>query len=323
MPSLQPINLRVPQDDWDEFQKQLNYVIQDIYNYIDTIQGVDNKTFLPQSILLPDNFSVNFSNTGLRIFDTDGSNVLTVTVNSDLTDNRTLTLVTGDASRTITLNGDVTLNDWFDQAVKQASNVTFASAILSNLTASRLTASDAVKRIVSVADLTAWIAATYPIEVTNDGDGTLTLALAPIYAAIHVHDASAAQSIATGVGYTKITCYTDNGLSANCTPDAANDKITITKAGVYRVSCGVSFSSGTANVTWSLAAFLDGVEQDQCHLRRKAVASGDIVPGSITGFVDVTSVPVDIDLRARHDNGGSVNITVNYSNFNVEYVGPT
>ena len=51
------------------------------------------------------------------------------------------------------------------------------------------------------------------------------------YAEIHVHDASAAQSIPTGTTYTKLTCYTDNGESSNCTADAANDKITITKMG--------------------------------------------------------------------------------------------
>lgn len=178
MPSLQPLNLRVSPDDWNELQKQLNYIIQDIYNYIDTIQGVDNKTFLPQSVTLPDNFSVRFNNTGLQIYDTDGSNVLTVTVNSDLTADRTLTIVTGDASRTITLNGDVTLNDWFDQAVKQVSNVTHASAILSNLTASRLAASDANKKIVSVADLTAWIAGVADeIDVADNLSGGIVLSL--------------------------------------------------------------------------------------------------------------------------------------------------
>lgn len=324
MPSLQPINLRVSPDDWNEMQKQLNYIIQDIYNYIDTIQGVDNKTFLPQSIMLPDNFSVNFSNTGLRIFDTDGSNLLTITVNSDLTANRTLTIVTGDASRTITLNGDVTLNDWFDQAVKQASNVTFASAILSNLTASRLTASDANKKIVSVADLTAWIAGvTDQISVTNDGDGSITLALVPIFGEIYVADASTAQSIPTGATYTKSTGFTTNGQALNCTPDAANDKITITKTGIYRCVGSIHFYSGTAHVEWRGAAFLNGTEQSQCHFMEDVLTAGDPVHASFNGFIDVTSVPVDVDLRLRHDNVGSVNATVTYANLNVQYIGPT
>lgn len=53
MPSLQPIKLTVSKDDFDELIKQLNYLFKDIYNYIDTIQGVDNKTFAPKSITLP------------------------------------------------------------------------------------------------------------------------------------------------------------------------------------------------------------------------------------------------------------------------------
>lgn len=188
MPSLQPLNLRVSPDDWNELQKQLNYIIQDIYNYIDTIQGVDNQTFLPQSITLPDNFSVRFNNTGLQIYDTDGSNVLTVTVNSDLTADRTLTIVTGDSSRTITLNGDVTLNDWFDQAVKQASSVKHADITLSNLTALRMVFADSNKKLISIADLTAWIAGVAgKITVTSDGDGTITVSLAEVYEDIQVN----------------------------------------------------------------------------------------------------------------------------------------
>lgn len=143
------------------------------------------------------------------------------------------------------------------------------------------------------------------------------------YAGIHVHDATATQAIANGTGYTKVTAFVDNGLAANCTADATNDKITVTKAGIYQVHFNCSFASGTANVTWKLAAFLGGVEQDQCHCVSKLGAIGDVTTVSFCGLIDVTSANTDLDVQARHDNGSSVNIAVKYASLNVTYVGET
>lgn len=70
------------------------------------------------------------TNTGLHVLDTDASHDLLIVPGSDLTADRTLTLVTGDADRTITLQGNPTLDDWFDQAVKGASSVDFAQVTL-------------------------------------------------------------------------------------------------------------------------------------------------------------------------------------------------
>jgi len=103
----------------------------------------------------------------------------------------------------------------------------------------------------------------------------------------------------------------------------ANDKITFTKTGIYRVDGQASMDSGTNNVTFKVAAFLNGVEQDQVHFQRKMSVASDIGSGSFTGFIDVTTVGWDLDMRARHDNGGSVNLTIEYGNLNVSYVGET
>lgn len=55
-------------------------------------------------------------------------------------------------------------------------NPKFAGMTLTDLTASRLIATDSGKVFESVADLTAWIAGTTnQIIVTSDGDGTITL----------------------------------------------------------------------------------------------------------------------------------------------------
>lgn len=142
-----------------------------------------------------------------------------------------------------------------------------------------------------------------------------------IYGGIHVHEATASQEIDTGTGYEKILLFVDNSLSANATPDATNDKITITIPGRYRVAGQMSFSSGTANVVWWGAAFWDGVEQDQVHWKRKTSTSNDVGSASVNGFVDVTSVPTDIDFRVRHDNVGGIDFTMEYGNLNAEYVG--
>jgi hypothetical protein len=45
-----------------------------------------------------------FPNTGLRILDTNASHALTITTNSNITADRTLTVTTGDASRTLDIS---------------------------------------------------------------------------------------------------------------------------------------------------------------------------------------------------------------------------
>jgi hypothetical protein len=52
--------------------------------------------------------TLNFSNSGLRVYDTDTSHTLSITPGSNLSANRTLTVTTGDADRTLTLSGNLT-----------------------------------------------------------------------------------------------------------------------------------------------------------------------------------------------------------------------
>jgi len=73
---------------------------------------------------------VTLSNTGLHLLDTGGNHDLIIKPGSDVTADRTLTLTTGDSDRTITLSGNPTLADWFDQAVKAASSPTFADVTI-------------------------------------------------------------------------------------------------------------------------------------------------------------------------------------------------
>lgn len=63
----------------------------------------------------------------LLIEDSDASHYLTITTTSNLSTGRTLTLVPGDADRSITLSGNPTLSDWFDQSVKTTASPQFAT----------------------------------------------------------------------------------------------------------------------------------------------------------------------------------------------------
>ena len=73
---------------------------------------------------------VTVGNTGLHILDLDDSNYLAIKAGSDLTSNRTFTLTTGNSDRVLTLSGDPTIADWFDQSVKTTSSPTFAELTL-------------------------------------------------------------------------------------------------------------------------------------------------------------------------------------------------
>lgn len=147
------------------------------------------------------------------------------------------------------------------------------------------------------------------------------LALPPAYASIYVADGNTAQTIPTGSNYAKITAYTTNGLNSNCTPDVANDKITITSPGVYNVNYTASYTADVNNVTFRGAVFLGGVEQGGIHSGGQMGLQGAMRSTACGGFVNVITVPVDVDVRIRHDNGGNVAITHVYANLNIKRIG--
>jgi len=96
---------------------------------------------------------VTLGNTGLHLLDTNASHDLIIAPGSDLTADHTLSLVTGDADRTITLSGNPTLNDWFDQSVKAAASPTFANITDSGLTSGRVPYASTAGLLVDSANL--------------------------------------------------------------------------------------------------------------------------------------------------------------------------
>lgn len=86
-----------------------------------------------------------FANTSLRVFDTNASHAIVIKPGSDITAERILTLTTGDAARTVTINGSPTLDDWFDQSVKTTATPTFgATTVTGALTISGASAGQVV-----------------------------------------------------------------------------------------------------------------------------------------------------------------------------------
>jgi len=88
---------------------------------------------LPSDVIIPTVLTV--PNTGLHLLDTNASHDLIIAPGSDLTADHTLTLTTGDADRTITLSGNPTLSDWFDQSVKTTANPTFGNLTITSFAA--------------------------------------------------------------------------------------------------------------------------------------------------------------------------------------------
>lgn len=76
---------------------------------------------------------------GVPVLDSNASHVLGITTSSDLTADRLLTFVPGDASRTITVNGNPTLSDWFDQSVKTTDSPQFAAVNIGDATDTTIT----------------------------------------------------------------------------------------------------------------------------------------------------------------------------------------
>lgn len=146
------------------------------------------------------------------------------------------------------------------------------------------------------------------------------------YAGIYVYDGSTAQAISNGTTPVKITAFQQtggaNGLSANCTSDKANSKITITRAGTYYLNYSISFVSSVASINWECYCFVDGTIVPSTGSMSKVGTGAGTDTKCINGggFFAITANK-DVDLRAYHDHGSSANITVSHANLCVRYVG--
>lgn len=144
------------------------------------------------------------------------------------------------------------------------------------------------------------------------------------YAQIYLSDGVTTHAIPSGTSYTLINTFNTaqgvNGPSNDATADKANNKITLTRAGTYKIDFSINVSCGTNNVVTRVVVFAGGVEQPAIHAATKLATSGDPYNLAGNGMITVAA-NTDIDLRVRHDNGGSVTYTPVYMTFNAHKIG--
>ena len=168
------------------------------------------------------------------------------------------------------------------QAVETTSTVTFAAVTGSNLTASRLMASNADKGMVS-ADLYSWVAETAnQVLVANDGDGTITLSLPQ-----DIHSAASPQFAQVKLdGADNYVDSSASGLVLHA--GLAGDSI------VFEYDAGKTISLGTAALVGFTATDIMGAlnelkatasaasKKALYSVTGAAVAAGTNVAGSVT-----------------------------------------
>jgi hypothetical protein len=145
------------------------------------------------------------------------------------------------------------------------------------------------------------------------------------YGGIYLDNGSTAQSIPTGTTYTKLTGFATDGEYDNVavTANVANDKIIVKKTGKYLITGSTSFTSGTNSVVFRAALFAGGVEKGNVHWARKVGTGSDVGCAAFTGIiaVDASGGNVDLDVRIRHDQAGSIDFTPMYMNLTVTEIG--
>jgi hypothetical protein len=156
-------------------------------------------------------------------------------------------------------------------------------------------------------------------EVDSVGHVSFKGTYASIYRARALGDTT--QSIPTGTTPTKVLAFSTNGEQSNCIADKTNDKITITKTGRYMVNLSLSYASGTNAVNWTAYIFNNGVESENIHSTGYTSTANDKRSTSLSGIINVTSVPCDIDYRVSHSHGSAVDLIMTYVNLNVNYIG--
>lgn len=178
-----------------------------------------------------------FTNTSLKIEDTDASHVLTIAPGSNLSANRTLTVTTGDADRTLTISGSATVS----QDYSSTGSPTFANPVVTTIELGH--ASDTTLARSGAGDVTIEGNAIYraggtDVPVTDGGTGASTASAARtnlgLGYAVGVIGTVRNVGGAVGDGATD-----DRGAIA--TADAAGD--VVFPRGTYKISSNITISN--------------------------------------------------------------------------------
>jgi hypothetical protein len=162
------------------------------------------------------------------------------------------------------------------------------------------------------------------VEISGTGDMTFVGGAGLAFAEIYVKDSTATISLDADNADVKVTQFTTNGQSNNCTADAANDKITFTKIGKYLVTGSVVASIDVGNITTlEVSVYLNGSEQTNIHACRALASNAGNGSISLCGIIDVTTAGWDLDLRANVTDTTARDVIFRDLNLSVVQIGGT
>jgi hypothetical protein len=206
-------------------------------------------------------------------------------------------------------DGDGTITLSTPQDIHTGASPEFITVKISAATALRLFAADADKKLVSITDLTAWIAGTTDeITVSNDGDGTLTVSLPN---QIKLDGATALRLLATDGS--KITTSVAT-LTAWIAGTAL--EVEIADDGDGTITIGLPDSVTIKNLTPSEKLNLPMGEISYFSTTGTAIAIATVSDGS-TNMVKVDPI-TSLNNEMEFDNGGADNGRLRYTGVNTK-----
>lgn len=142
------------------------------------------------------------------------------------------------------------------------------------------------------------------------------------YASIWVEGGATALSLAAADTWYKITAFTDDGEENECTADSDNDRIIITRGGLYEVSfSGVLVITTTARtVKLSLFSSDGDTQHKQCMCGKLSNAASDLANVFFRGL-ERFDAGDELEIHAKCV-GNTTNITVQDANLTIVRLGP-
>ena len=99
-----------------------------------------------------------------------------------------------------------------------------------------------------------------------------------------------------------IAAFNSAPLAVGIAVSHVTNNLTVSEAGIYFAICSLSFS-GTANATFEVRGFVNGVATDM-YLSRKLGSGGDVGSGAIQGIVTLGAGDV-MDVRQSSADGSA------------------
>lgn len=255
--------------------------------------------------------SITVSNTGLRAFDTNESHFLAIVPGSNLTANRTFTVTTGDADRTLTVAGNINIaSDFITSGANSLTltttgptNVTFPTAgTLATLAGAETLTNkimNGLSNTFSNIGLSSLASQSNNTIVANISGGAASPSAVPLTSAVDTISnqqgsilyRNAATWVALSPGTTGQVLST-NGAGANPTWTTVGGTGTVTS-----VTCGTGLTGGTFT-TSGTCAIDKATNSNVWSAASDKVLTSDIVfnsAGALTSLTDAATIAVDMN----------------------------